>query len=182
MSIAYVYIYDRLCDQEITLPDNILKHCFKKKIINKRLTSLSNYSKLKIKLKEHCNKDIAELYFDNNKPKIDGINISLSHTDKYYGFIISIDNVGIDIESIINNDKLAKRILNNSEYNEYLANPIALTEKWCLIEAYYKIYGNMEIDETKFKNKTIYRLDDSILLAIGNYDEIKIFLNDGEIL
>lgn len=182
MAQAFVYIYDKLIEHDVILPDNIMKHCDKKKVISKKLVSLSTYFKLKIKLKEHFNIDIKKLYFEDNKPKIDGINISLTHTDKYYGFIISESKVGIDIEHFINNDKLAKRILDSNEYDKYLSAPLILTVKWCLLEAYYKMLGCSEIDENNFKNKTIFRLDDSILLAIGDYDEIKIFLNDGEIL
>ena len=181
MSLAFVYIYNKALDSDILLPDNIINHCNKKKVLEKRNISISNYYKMSIKLKELFNIDISDLEFIDNKPIIKGCYISLSHTDKYYGFIISKEKVGIDIENIIANEKLAKRILDSNEYKEYEKNPIILTEKWCLLECYYKMIGNMNIDKNKYKKTFVKRLDDSILVAIGNYDNIKIFINDTEV-
>jgi len=106
-------------------------------------------------LKKLCKDDISINYNNDGKPQLsNGKNISISHSGKLIGIIVS-DNkeIGLDIERISNKlDKIKHKYLNEFELdlvkksNNYIE---TLTTFWCAKEAMYKLYSkkNLIFDE-----------------------------------
>ena len=180
-----IYVYDvSLIKDDDNLPSNILDHTNLYKNDNKRNISMMMYYLLG-KILKNIGFSLENLYFFNNKPLIDGINISLSHTDKYISIMISDDKCGIDIEKIINKnvDKLSNLICKNN-YDKYLNSDnkeLYLTERWTSLEAYYKSLNNMNFFDMlslEFDYKTI-KIEDYVLSYVGKCDNI--YLNEEKI-
>ena len=184
MTSLYLYTLDKLIE-EPTLPKLIREHCDLYKVKEKNIISKSNYHYLSLELQKR-NIDINNLYFqEKGKPCIDGIHISLAHSNKYFGFVISNKEIGLDIEEIIPDSrlKLADKILTNNEKIEFLNSDnksIYLTEKWCAKEAYGKMLGcglnndilhNDDFEYIKF-------ILDNTMVVVTKCDNLKVFRND----
>jgi phosphopantetheinyl transferase len=148
MTKSYLFLYHNQNIYLQDLPSAITSHCFKYHDEKQRNISLSNYSHLKDKLKELYHLDIANLTFSRNgKPLIEGVNISLAHNKNLYGFVLSTQNVGLDIETkLLDNhqERMAKLLLNEEEKNAYELQDDKmhfLTLKWCQKEALGKMKG-----------------------------------------
>ena len=178
----YLYNVDNL-RLDYNLPISLIKHIEKYKDENIRNISRSNYSNLAIKLKE-LGLDINNLKFiKKNKPCIDGIYLSMSHSKEFYGFILSDEECGFDIELLINEKRfsLANRILNEDELNEFTNNVDKskyLTTKWCQKEAYSKHLGtglNSSIFKMKAAGSSFTIGNSVVAYTLSNAD---IYLND----
>ena len=78
----------------------------------------------------------------NGKPYIDNNYFSISHSNNLVGILFDDKECGLDIEYITKRyEKLANKILNHQELEEYKTNSDILIEKWTKIEAYYKKVG-----------------------------------------
>ncbi|MCR5350622.1 MAG: hypothetical protein K6E20_06500 [Acholeplasmatales bacterium] len=177
-----IYVYDTsLKKDDYNLPSNILDHTNQYKNDSKREISMMMYYLLGIKLR-NIGFSLENLYFFNNKPLIDGINISLSHTDSYIAIMISDEKCGIDIEKIItkNVNKLSELICKN-DYDKYLNSidkNLYLTQRWTSLEAQYKCNnekGFFDMFSDEFPYKTL-KIKEYVLSYVGKCDNI--YLND----
>lgn len=177
-----IYVYDlSYIKDDYNLPSNILNHTSLYKNETKRNMSMMMYYLLGNILK-NIGFSLENLYFFNNRPLIDGINISLSHTDSYCAIMISEDKCGIDIEKIINKniDKLSKLICKN-DYDKYLNSKdknLYLTERWTSLEAQYKCLnekGFFDMFNDNFSYNSI-KINEYVLSYVGKCDNI--YLND----
>lgn len=116
-------------------------------LLYKYLINDFSYDFSKMNLKEN----------EYEKPYLEGIYFNISHSHNFVVLVISDYECGIDIEKIESNkdySKIAKKVLKNNEYQEYLItkNNEYVIKKWVLMEAYYKMlgtgikYNDMEID------------------------------------
>ncbi len=184
MTSLYLYTLDKLIENP-TLPQLIREHCDLYKIKEKNLISKSNYYYLQLELQKR-NIDINNLYFqEKGKPCIDDIYVSLAHSNKYFGFVISNKEIGLDIEEIISDSrlKLSEKILTNNEKNDFLnskAQPIYLTEKWCAKEAYGKMLGCGITNDVLHKDDFEYIkfILNNTMVVVTKCDNLKIFIND----
>lgn len=147
---TYLFLYQECQEDAFSLlPRPIQEHiqeCHTYEHTKKR--SASNYFHLEEVLKNHFHRSLDELYFVQQKPYIDGLYLSLSHSNQGYGFAISTSqNVGFDMEEIRTFDHqevFAKRILTKKEKEQYDQSPsqnVFLLQCWCKKEAYGKMIG-----------------------------------------
>ncbi len=181
--LTKLYLYNNALAIDYKLPNNIYEHV-KYKIKEKREISLSNYYYLSLKLKE-LGLDIANVYFLNNKPMLKGLYLSISHTDKLYGFALSDKELGLDIEATIpeNRLNLSQRILSNIELEEYSKSAnkaLYLTNKWTIKEAYSKYLGTGLSEEIFAKSLYGFNLEllGHIIGLYGVNEDIEIYLNN----
>ncbi|MBQ3253685.1 MAG: 4'-phosphopantetheinyl transferase superfamily protein [Acholeplasmatales bacterium] len=180
--LVYIYNLNYLVNNP-KLPDIVLEHCNKYKVDDKKNISLSNYYYLDLALKK-LNSSLENISYLNGKPFINDYYISLSHSKKYFGFAISNNNIGIDIEDIITKLDLSKRILSEAElkeFNDSLDKSLYLTTKWTLKEAYGKMIGT-GLTSYIFKNSisSYYTkvLDDGIISIVSDdLSNIEIIVN-----
>ena len=185
--IISLYIYD-ICNlvKEPILTHNILEHTNRYNNIEKRRISESNYHMACIKLKE-LGANLDSFIFDNGKPLIDDYYISFSHNQSFYGFSISKENNGIDIEEIVSDDlkdKLAKKMLKENDYKLYNDSNNKnefLTRIWCEIEAAGKMDGcgiDLHFNHPNYVYKS-FKLNNNIITISAKEDfEIELYIND----
>lgn len=147
---TYLFLY-QVCQENVfsLLPHHIQEHiqaCHTNEHTKKM--SASNYYHLGKVLKKYFHCSLDDLYFDHQKPYIDGLYLSLSHSDQGYGFAISTSqNVGFDMEGMRtfnHQDVFAKRILTKKEKEQYdrsASQNVFLLQCWCKKEAYGKMRG-----------------------------------------
>jgi 4'-phosphopantetheinyl transferase len=93
-------------------------------------------------VKQMLSNDIVIETGDNGKPYTENAYFSISHKEKLVVCTVSDKPIGIDIEKIMPyNDKLARRITNDAEYDYINKNGEKLTEIWTLKEAIIKKDG-----------------------------------------
>ena len=135
---AYLYYFKNDIDIKINVTPNILNHFNNFRNEKKRIVKLKKYTLLDIALKEF-GYSIADIYFENGKPLINGIHISTSDSNSYFGFVISNNNIGLDIEDEIDSKKkqAINKFLANAKF-DYLVDDVI---KWMMVEAYSKYLG-----------------------------------------
>ena len=188
---VYLFRIGNLYYGNYKLPRNIQVHCDDSyHIESKKAISVSMYVNL-CKILEKKGHNVENLYFDEfGKPKMGGTFFSVSHSKKYYGFVIGHDELGFDVEEIIPEnriDGLAKTILTQKEKSrlekvkdkqEYI------TERWCVKEGFGKLIGRGLCNETIQKDDAIFksvRIEDTLVVTVFNQkaENILYFL-DGE--
>lgn len=184
-----IYLYStNNIEKHFDLPKNIETH-IKNYIDTQKNISASNYQKLSIILNQ-LNLDINNLYFSKHgKPLLDGLYLSLSHNDSYYGFAISLkQDIGLDIESCerFESDKMAKTILNGEEYAEFLLakdKSYFLTSKWCEKESLGKMIG-IGIDKDILKltsmHKKTFKIINNIVAIVSDksIENVELYIDD----
>ncbi|GEM_PF-3658633 len=182
---AYIYSNDNLYSGDLVLPDNVVEHIDDSHHLaskNKISTSMYSY------LYEIVGGELT--YTVNNKPIHDSNEISVSHSNKFHGFVISDVSVGFDLEELIVEDKLnplKEMILTKKEKEEY-ANAKSkqeyLTVRWCVKEAYGKMIGYgltkeaFDCDDIPYKWA---RINDSIVVVVfKNQPQDVEFILNGE--
>lgn len=127
-------------------------------------------------LKENNIKNYKIYYNKYGKPYIKGIYFNISHTNNLSACVISDNEVGIDIEQITYNEKVARKILTKNELdNLYLCSNKAemFTIYWTMKESYVKLlgigleYGLKNVDTEKLKNKIIVRKYNNYIVALA---------------
>ncbi len=93
-----------------------------------------------------------------------GIHVSISHTNNYVAVVMSLDEVGLDIEEKRQvSDKFIKK-LNASNENDAL-------EKWTKYEALYKLNNKTilsDFDTKKYSIRTIHLDENELIISIAN--------------
>lgn len=184
-----IYLYStNNIEKHFDLPKNIETH-FKSYTDTQKNISASNYQKLSIKLSQ-LNLNINNLYFSKNgKPLLDELYLSLSHSDSYYGFAISLkQDIGLDIENCerFESDKLAKTILNEDEYKEFSLTKdksYFLTSKWCEKEALGKMIGtgiDKDILKSTATHKKTFKITNNIVAIVSDkpIEYAELYLDD----
>jgi len=144
------YIFDKNKEIVENIPAYILEYSSKYKEKTAKENSTFSWYMLDKILKEKYDIDLSkeEIYLNEfKKPYIKNKSIyfSISHSSSLSLIAISDNEVGADIEELINYDnldKLASKILSTKELNEYyiaLDKQSFLTRKWTIKEAYYKM-------------------------------------------
>jgi 4'-phosphopantetheinyl transferase len=127
------------------LPNNFLVQVNKYKEENQRKRSFFSWYLLYLKfLERKINAFNLKVEFnENGKPLIEGINFNISHSHNLVAVAISSHEVGIDLELIEDKDnsKIAKKIMNEEEYQKYLKNKEYFYKVWTKKEAYLKRKG-----------------------------------------
>ena len=181
----YIYDLSNIISNPILI-DKIKDHTNSYKNDNKRIISESNYYYLSNVLIDYGN-DINNIQFIDRKPIIKDLFISMAHSNKYFGFSISKTNEnGLDIEELIDEsrqERLAKKILNEKLYNDYLKSDNKLyyiTKMWTEFESAGKISGK-GIDFKFNHEDLIYKSFsiDNTIFTVASKDDYKliVFLN-----
>jgi len=127
------------------LPRNFLDQVNKYKEDNQRRRSFFSWYLLYLKLVERkINVSNLKVEFnENGKPLIEGINFNISHSYNLVAIAISSHEVGIDLELVEekDNERIAKKIMNEEEYQKYLKNKEYFYKVWTKKEAYLKRKG-----------------------------------------
>lgn len=121
--------------------------------------------------------DYSIFYNEYGKPYLDNnLFFNMSHSNNITACIISDKEVGIDIEKIKYNEKVAKRVLNKEEMkilNNSNNKAEMFTIFWTIKESYVKLlgigisYGLKKVDTTKLKEKIILKKYNDYILAIS---------------
>lgn len=121
--------------------------------------------------------DYSIFYNEYGKPYLDNnLFFNMSHSNNITACIISDEEVGIDIEKIKYNEKVAKRVLNKEEMkilNNSNNKAEMFTIFWTIKESYVKLlgvgigYGLKRVDTTKLKEKIIVKKYNDYILAIS---------------
>ena len=151
---------------------NVLEYVNRYKNVERFNQSLNAWFLLQEVLLSDFNIDISKKNIKltkNNKPYIDGINFSISHSKQMICLIVSDKLCGIDIERIdqtIQCDKLSSKVLTDSELKTYNNTNNKLdyfVKQWTKKEAYLKCYNdgitNIESLKINKKVKTIKVID-----------------------
>ena len=127
------------------LPSNFLDQVNKYKEDDQRRRSFFSWYLLYLKLVERKLNvsDLKVVFNENGKPLIEGINFNISHSHNLVAVAISSHEVGIDLELVEekNNERIAKKIMNEEEYQKYLKNKEYFYKVWTKKEAYLKRKG-----------------------------------------
>ena len=180
----YIYESKNLIEKPV-LTDNIKNHTSLYNHELKRKISESNYHHALNILKEYGG-NIDSFRFLCNKPIVDDFYMSFSNNNSYYGFTISKLDNGFDLENIIDEskkDRIAKKILKDELYNEYLNNNKSseyVTCKWSEFEAEAKMTGKGL--DYKFIHKDIiyksFKFSNTIFVVCAKVDfNLVVFLN-----
>lgn len=188
---VYLFRIGNLYLGNYKLPRNIQSHCDASyHIESKKAVSMSMYINL-CKTLEKKGHNPENLYFDDNgKPKMGGVFFSVSHSKDYYGFAISHDEIGFDLEEIVPEnrvDGLAKTVLTIREktlLEKAKDQREFVTERWCVKEGFGKLIGRGLCKESITKDDAPYKcvkVGDTLAVVVFNQkaDNISYFL-DGE--
>ncbi len=148
---------------------------------DKRLTILSRMllDKLLNKYYDTSYSDVLIKYSKYNKPYIDNINFSISHSNNYACVVVSDKNVGIDIELIRDVDiNIINYICNENEKDSILNSKDrykSLFSLYCLKEASVKLIGTgisniKNIDIRKYNTKLDYSVSNYVIAVIEEKD------------
>lgn len=137
---------------------------------------------IKLSLEKYLNTNINKLDFIINqygKPILSRSDcfINISHKNDILVIAISKNDVGVDIEKVDSKyQKIATKIYNNDNYNNYSTNIDKIINDWTILESFVKLIGkNMYIDL-----KTLKITDFNIIDQKNNkyfYKSIKIESN-----
>lgn len=159
------------------LPNNFLVQVNKYKEENQRKRSFFSWYLLYLKfLERKINAFNLKVEFnENGKPLIEGINFNISHSHNLVAVAISSHEVGIDLELIEDKDnsKIAKKIMNEEEYQKYLKNKEYFYKVWTKKEAYLKRKG-LALDFALNKD---YKIDDVVSYYIQAEDDNNYYLS-----
>ena len=159
------------------LPNNFLVQVNKYKEENQRKRSFFSWYLLYLKfLERKINAFNLKVEFnENGKPLIEGINFNISHSHNLVAVAISSHEVGIDLELIEDKDnsKIAKKIMNEEEYQKYLKNKEYFYKVWTKKEAYLKRKG-LALDFALNKD---YKIDDVVSYYIQDEDDNNYYLS-----
>ncbi len=159
------------------LPRNFLDQVNKYKEDNQRRRSFFSWYLLYLKLVERkINVSNLKVEFnENGKPLIEGINFNISHSHNLVAVAISSHEVGIDLELVEekDNEKIAKKIMNEEEYQKYLKNKEYFYKVWTKKEAYLKRKG-LALDFALNKD---YKIDDVVSYYIQDEDDNNYYLS-----
>ena len=159
------------------LPNNFLVQVNKYKEENQRKRSFFSWYLLYLKfLERKINAFNLKVEFnENGKPLIEGINFNISHSHNLVAVAISSHEVGIDLELIEDKDnsKIAKKIMNEEEYQKYLKNKEYFYKVWTKKEAYLKRKG-LALDFALTKD---YKIDDVVSYYIQDEDDNNYYLS-----
>jgi len=98
------------------------------------------------------------IFYDQySKPYLEDLNISITHTQKYAGVIISKYNCAVDIEKISSKAKRIKNKFLSSEEQAFCNTDYCYTMLWSAKETAYKFYGKKELSFVK--NLIVRQLD-----------------------
>ena len=121
--------------------------------------------------------DYSIFYNEYGKPYLgNNLFFNMSHSNNITACIISDKEVGIDIEKIKYNEKVAKRVLTKEEMkilNNSNNKAEMFTIFWTIKESYVKLlgigisYGLKKVDTTKLKEKIIVKKYNDYILAIS---------------
>lgn len=108
---------------------------------------------IKLSLEKYLNTNINKLDFIINqygKPILSRSDcfINISHKNDILVIAISKNDVGVDIEKVDSKyQKIATKIYNNDNYNNYSTNIDKIINDWTILESFVKLIGkNMYID------------------------------------
>jgi len=159
------------------LPRNFLDQVNKYKEDNQRRRSFFSWYLLYLKfLERKINAFNLKVEFnENGKPLIEGINFNISHSHNLVAVAISSHEVGIDLELVEekDNEKIAKKIMNEEEYQKYLKNKEYFYKVWTKKEAYLKRKG-LALDFALNKD---YKIDDVVSYYIQDEDDHYYYLS-----
>ena len=159
------------------LPRNFLDQVNKYKEDNQRRRSFFSWYLLYLKLVERkINVSNLKVEFnENGKPLIEGINFNISHSHNLVAVAISSHEVGIDLELIEDKDnsKIAKKIMNEEEYQKYLKNKEYFYKVWTKKEAYLKRKG-LALDFALNKDQ---KIEDVVSYYIQDEDDHYYYLS-----
>lgn len=190
---VYLFSIGNLYYGNYKLPKTIQSHCDESyHIESKKAISISMYVNL-CKILTKMGHNVENIYFDSyGKPKMGGVFFSVSHSKNYYGFAISHDEIGFDLEEIIPEERvdgLAKTVLTQKE-KDVLENTkdkrLYTTERWCIKEGFGKLIGRGLCKETMQKDDALFKtrvVGDTLAVVVFNrkVDAVKYYL-DGEVL
>lgn len=159
------------------LPNNFLVQVNKYKEDNQRRRSFFSWYLLYLKLVERkINVSNLKVEFnENGKPLIEGINFNISHSHNLVAVAISSHEVGIDLELVEekDNEKIAKKIMNEEEYQKYLKNKEYFYKVWTKKEAYLKRKG-LALDFALNKDQ---KIEDVVSYYIQDEDDHYYYLS-----
>ncbi|HHV14211.1 MAG TPA: 4'-phosphopantetheinyl transferase superfamily protein [Acholeplasmataceae bacterium] len=159
------------------LPRNFLDQVNKYKEDNQRRRSFFSWYLLYLKLVERkINVSNLKVEFnENGKPLIEGINFNISHSHNLVAVAISSHEVGIDLELVEekDNEKIAKKIMNEEEYQKYLKNKEYFYKVWTKKEAYLKRKG-LALDFALNKDQ---KIEDVVSYYIQDEDDHYYYLS-----
>jgi 4'-phosphopantetheinyl transferase len=159
------------------LPNNFLVQVNKYKEENQRKRSFFSWYLLYLKfLERKINAFNLKVEFnENGKPLIEGINFNISHSHNLVAVAISSHEVGIDLELIEDKDnsKIAKKIMNEEEYQKYLKNKEYFYKVWTKKEAYLKRKG-LALDFALNKDQ---KIEDVVSYYIQDEDDHYYYLS-----
>lgn len=179
--------YFKLKEINQKLPTKITNHIESYKDIKRKTTSLYTWQHLayilKTKYQIELKNEIIEFYL-NGKPDLinQAVYFSLSHSSEYGVVLISDTVCGVDIQQEFDNLKLANKILNDIEKEEFVRskNPKDyLNKKWVMKEAYAKAIGfglNSEVYQKTADISHVIKIDNYYLACYPEKDfEIEVF-------
>ena len=119
------------------------------------------------KVMQELNINDEIIFNDNGKPyfKNSSFYFNISHSGNYIVLAISDKEIGVDIEKIKMNEKVAKKICTESELKQ-IKTKDDFTKIWVMKESYVKYlgiglsYGLKNVDTTKIKNFDIKKIED----------------------
>ena len=159
------------------LPNNFLVQVNKYKEENQRKRSFFSWYLLYLKfLERKINAFNLKVEFnENGKPLIEGINFNISHSHNLVAVAISSHEVGIDLELVEekDNEKIAKKIMNEEEYQKYLKNKEYFYKVWTKKEAYLKRKG-LALDFALNKDQ---KIEDVVSYYIQDEDDHYYYLS-----
>ncbi|HOC98009.1 MAG TPA: 4'-phosphopantetheinyl transferase superfamily protein [Bacilli bacterium] len=159
------------------LPSNFLDQVNKYKEDDQRRRSFFSWYLLYLKLVERKLNvsDLKVVFNENGKPLIEGINFNISHSHNLVAVAISSHEVGIDLELVEekNNERIAKKIMNEEEYQKYLKNKEYFYKVWTEKEAYLKRRG-LALDFALNKD---YKIEDVVSYYIQDEDDNDYYLS-----
>lgn len=159
------------------LPRNFLDQVNKYKEEDQRKRSFFSWYLLYLKLVERkLNVFNLKVEFnENGKPLIEEINFNISHSYNLVAVAISSHEVGIDLELVEekDNEKIAKKIMNEEEYQKYLKNKEYFYKVWTKKEAYLKRKG-LALDFALNKDQ---KIEDVVSYYIQDEDDHYYYLS-----
>ena len=159
------------------LPSNFLDQVNKYKEDDQRRRSFFSWYLLYLKLVERKLNvsDLKVVFNENGKPLIEGINFNISHSHNLVAVAISSHEVGIDLELVEekDNEKIAKKIMNEEEYQKYLKNKEYFYKVWTKKEAYLKRKG-LALDFALNKDQ---KIEDVVSYYIQDEDDHYYYLS-----
>ena len=171
--------YFKLKKLEEKLPERINNHINSYHDLKRMEASLHTWQHLMLILRRDYQIDLTNDIIEfksNGKPDLiqSPYHFSLSHSDEYGAILISRQACGIDLQKEFDNLKLATKILNDVEKEEFEETRFKieyLNKKWAAKEAYGKALGtglNHEVYQSLVSMTNTLKIDNYYLACYPN--------------